>query len=97
MNSSENVPLHEENIKKDMNVIIKDNSYTTVPDAGWRRGRVEYVPGDKPRYLGRVLPPGRFLVRELDTEKCLVIASSRLFPIPENLGKFLNKPCFKIF
>ncbi|CAG5099177.1 Oidioi.mRNA.OKI2018_I69.XSR.g16321.t2.cds [Oikopleura dioica] len=85
MNSSENVPLHEDNIKKGMNVIIKDKSYPTVPDAGWRRGRVDFVPGDKPRYLGRVLPPGRFLVRELDTEKCLVIASSRLFPIPENL------------
>ena len=97
MNSLENVPLHEDNINKGMNVIIKDNSYPTVPDAGWRRGRVEFVPGDKPRYLGRVLPPGRFLVRELDTEKCLVIASSRLFPIPENLGKILNKLWFRIF
>ena len=79
MSSSENVPLPEFIIRKGMNVIIKDKNYTTGSDVGWRRGRVEYVPGEKPRSYGRVLPSGRFFVRELDTEKCLVVASNRLY------------------
>jgi hypothetical protein len=69
-----------------MDVIVKDNSFAVGCDDGWRRARVLHVPGEKPRNYGRVLPADRFFVRELDTEKSLILRSNRIFPTPDNLG-----------
>jgi len=86
MDSSLKIPLSEVSIGTDMDVIVKDNSYAIGGDDGWRRARVLHVPGEKPRNYGRVLPVDRFFVREVDTEKSLILRSTRIFPTPENLA-----------
>ena len=88
MDSSLKIPLSHGSIRTDMDVIVKDNSFAAGCDDGWRRARVLHVPGEKPRNYGRVLPADRFFVREVDTEKSLILRSNRIYPTPDNLGKW---------